>query len=98
MKILNNKPKDIIRLTISKFQETSLYINLIECTQEEAIKKVKYIIEQSKLSPFQEGKSTMITFREAKGGINGKAKNISFKGLSVQETHDLILNNIENED
>ena len=39
----------------------------------------------------------MIVFREAKGGVNGKAKSISFKGLSVQETYSLILNNIENE-
>lgn len=97
MKILDNKPKDIIRITISKFQETSLYINLIECTQKEAIEKVKNIIEKCNLSPFQEGKSTMITFREAKGGINGKAKNVSFKGLTVLETYNLIIFNIENE-
>lgn len=91
MKLFEPVPNKLIRVCISKYLEKSKYFSLIECNMEEAIKGLREIIEKQNISIFSEGKSTMITVREAVGGKNGKSKNISFKGLSVEETYNVIM-------
>ncbi len=93
MKLYKREPEDIIRLQISRQGgEQTEYINLHQTTMDEVEKFCKRIItENLKPDPFVEGKKTMINIRECKGGKNGKAKNISFRGLNPKETKDLII-------
>ncbi len=95
MKIFEPQPLHLVRLTISKIKEETFYINLSETTQEEAMNKVKSIIDGKGLSVFLTGNRTRIDFRDCIGGKNGKSKALSFRGLSTKETYSLILNAIK---
>lgn len=95
MKIYNPKPIHLIRLTISKKDEETKYLNFIDVEQDECIKNVMSIIDELKLSVFQDGNQTRMDFRNCIGGKNGKSKSISFKGLNPQELHKLLTQKIE---
>ena len=95
MKIYEPKPLHLIRLTISKKDEETKYLNFIDINQEDCIKKVTSIIDELKLSVFQEGNNTRMDFRDCIGGKNGKCKSISFKGLNPTELHKLLTEKIE---
>lgn len=91
MKIYQHKPIHLVRLTITKLNEETFYLNLCDTNQEEVIIKLKKIIDNEKLSVFQEGNRTRVDIRDCIGGKNGKCKSISFKGLTPKETNDLII-------
>lgn len=95
MKIYEPKPIHLIRLTITKKDEETKYLNFIDVTQEDCIKKVTSIIDELKLSVFQGGNQTRMDFRDCIGGKNGKCKSVSFKGLNPQELHKLLIDKIE---
>ena len=95
MKIYEPKPIHLIRLTITKKDEETKCLNFIDVTQEDCIKKVTYVIDELKLSVFQEGNQTRMDFRDCIGGKNGKSKSVSFKGLTPQELHKLLIDKIE---
>ncbi len=95
MKIYEPKPLHLIRLTISKKDEETKYLNFIDTTQDECIKNVMSIIEELKLSVFQEGNQTRMDFRDCIGGKNGKSKSISFKGLNPDQLYKLLTQKIE---
>jgi len=95
MKIYEPKPIHLIRLTITKKDEETKYLNFIDVTQEDCIKKVTFIIDELKLSVFQEGNQTRMDFRDCIGGKNGKCKSVSFKGLTPTELHKLLIDKIE---
>jgi hypothetical protein len=95
MKIYNPEPLHLIRLTITKKDEETKYLNFIDTTQEECMKKVISIIDELKLSVFQDGNQTRMDFRDCLGGKNGKCKSISFKGLNPNDLHKLLIDKIE---
>jgi len=95
MKIYEPKPIHLIRLTISKKDFETKYLNFINVSQIDCIKKVTSIIDELKLSVFQEGNQTRMDFRDCVGGKNGKCKSVSFKGLNPTELHKLLTEKIE---
>ncbi len=94
MKIYEPKPIHLIRLTISKKDHETKYLNFTEVTQQDCIKKVTSVIDELKLSVFQEGNQTRMDFRDCIGGKNGKCKSVSFKGLNPTELHKLLIEKI----
>ena len=64
MKIYEPKPIHLIRLTITKKDEETKYLNFIDVTQEDCIKKVTSIIDELKLSVFQVENQTSMDFRD----------------------------------
>ncbi len=95
MKIYEPKPLHLIRLTISKKDEETKYLNFIDVNQDDCIEKVISIIDDLKLSVFQDGNKTRMDFRDCIGGKNGKCKSISFKGLNPSELYTLLTKKIE---
>jgi len=55
----------------------------------------KDLISKQGISPFQDGFVTSLNMREFLGGTAKKSKSISFKGLTTQETFDLIINHVK---
>jgi len=90
MKIFEEKPVELIRIMISRQNEFTKYINLCECTMDDVLILVNYLISMQTISPFTSGKRVSVVVREAIGGKNGKSKSISFRGLSTTEVHTLI--------
>jgi hypothetical protein len=95
MKIYEPKPIHLIRLTITKKDFETKYLNFIDTNHQECIEKVMMIIEELKLSVFMGGNLTRMDFRECVGGKNGKCKSISFKGLNPNHLHKLLIEKIE---
>lgn len=97
MKLYKREPEYIVRLQISRQGgDQTEYINLHQTTMDEVEEFCTRIIRENvKADPFIEGKKTMINIRESTDGKNGKAKNISFRGLSPKETHNLLLKKIQ---
>ena len=90
MKIFEEKPVQLIRLMISRQGDFTKYINLCECTMDDVLIMVNYLISMQTISPFTSGKKVSVVVREALGGNNGKSKSISFRGMSTNEVHKLI--------
>lgn len=97
MKIYKHEPSVLIRLQIAKQGEQAEYLTLTETTSKEVDEFIRKIIEAQKISPFAVGRVTSINIREAIGAKNGKAKSISFRGLTPKETLDLILKELGND-
>jgi hypothetical protein len=91
MKIYNPKPLKQIRVSISKKDEASKYINFIETTQEEVIKTLIKLIDSFNLSVLLKGDRVRVDIRECEGGKNGKSKTISFVGMNVEELYNIII-------
>ncbi len=91
MKIFKYEPTDFIRISIARQGDVTEYLSLVETTIPEVEVFLKELISSKNLSPFAKGKRTSINLREALGGMNGKSKSISFRGLSPKETTDLIV-------
>lgn len=97
MRLYKAEPAHIIRITITKQNYVGAqYINLCDTTLEKAMLFVKKVIEEQKISPFEKGKVTSINFRDCIGSKNGKSQSLSFKGLSVDETYELIMSKFKN--
>lgn len=81
----------LIRLTISKSGEHAQYLALENTTLNDVEYFIKQIITNNVQSdPFKKDKKTSIVIREYQDGINGISKSVSFYGLSVDETVNLI--------
>ena len=94
MKIYTPAPTFIIRVQIIRQGENTKYINLCDTTQKEAVEHISKTIEKQNISIFAKGNRTRIDIRECLGSKNGKSKSISFKGLSTQQTLDIITKSI----
>jgi hypothetical protein len=95
MKIYEVEPVHLVRICINKKDEQPKYINLIETTAPEVVDMCIKLIEAQHLSIFCKGHMTRIDIREALGAKNGKSKSVSFKGLTVQETFNIIVNHVK---
>lgn len=96
MKIHEYKPTKYIRVAMGKIGHKEEYIGIDEATMEEVEDMIKMVIESQNLSPFEKGHRTMISMREYVGATAGKSKSISFRGLPVSVTKELIINHINN--
>jgi hypothetical protein len=94
MKIYKRQPEELVRLQIAKQGEETQYITLEDTTIAEVERICKMLISKQNLSPFEKGKVTSINMRYSLGGINGKSKSISFKGLSPKETLGIIVKHL----
>lgn len=96
MKIYKHDYIFYIRLTIKRRGDKNLYIPLVETNLNETEAMLQTAIRSAKIDPLAKCNTTTIEMREATGGQNGAYRQISFKGLSPQETFDLITNYINN--
>ena len=83
-------PVLIIRVNVKRQGEKTMHINLCETTLDEVERLVKEAIEEKNISPFQKGSVINVEMREALGGDNLKSISLSFRGLTIQETHDIL--------
>lgn len=90
MKIHKPIPQDLIRVSITKQGEPTMYFSLEECTQEEVISTFKEWLKPL-VSAFPEGKRISVNVREAKGGKNGLSRSFNFYGLSTLEVYNTLI-------
>lgn len=94
MKIYKHDYIKFIRLTFKRKGDENLYLPLVETTLFEAEEMVRDVIRTAKIDPLIKCFTTTIEIREATGGKNGAYRQISFKGLSPEETKTLIIDYI----
>lgn len=70
------------------------YLPLIETTMEEVETMISDLLQKQSVSPFIKAYRTKIEIRESFKAKNGRYNEITFVGLSPQETMDLIINHI----
>lgn len=95
MKIYKHVHTFYIRLTFKRRGDKVLYLPLIETTLDETETMLQKAIRSTKIDPLIKCNTTTIEMREATGGINGDYRAISFKGLSPEETRNIIIKHIE---
>ena len=81
---------ELIRLRIMRMNEKDQHIVLEECILDEVYDFVQGVFKNFKYITDDEPK-VRIEIREYKNKKNGKARNISFHGLTTQEVESLIL-------
>lgn len=91
MKIYNPEPLRLIRISISKAKEKSMYINFIDTSHKEVIDNLIKLVDSFNLSVLLKGDRVRLDIRECIGGKNGKSRSISFVGLTVAEVHEKII-------
>lgn len=96
MKIYKHDYIFYIRLTIKRRGDKNLYLPLVETTLDETEKELREAIRAATIDPLAKCNTTTIEMREATGGQNGAYRQLSFKGLSPQETLDIITRHISN--
>ena len=84
------EPVEIFRLTVRRQGEKNIHLSVHKTTAEKIKDELKNILAPH-VDPFAEGKKTGIDIRRAMGAENLEATSISFTGLSVQETFDIIM-------
>lgn len=94
MKIYKHDYIFFIRLTIKRRGDKNLYIPLVETTLDKTEEMLRAAIRSATIDPLAKCNTTTIEMREATGGKNGAYRQLSFKGLSPQETFDLITNHV----
>ena len=83
-------PVVMMRINIKQQGHLTMHLAVVETTQDKLIDWLKELSP-----PLPEGPLITVEVREATGGINGKAKSFSFKGLTPVEVSNLILENLE---
>jgi hypothetical protein len=91
MKIYNPEPLKLIRVSISKANEKTQYINFKDTTHKEVIDNLSNYIDSFNLSVLNKGDRIRLDTRECLGGKNGKSKSVSFIGLTVSQMHEKII-------
>lgn len=96
MKLYQRKPEEIIRIRITQLGLPTEYFTVWECTMEEAHTHFKAVLDNPKL-PIKKSDRlvTSVQIRESNDGKPGKAKTISFKGLTPKQTRDVLIKSIE---
>lgn len=91
MKLYKHEYTFFIRLTIKRRGDKNLYLPLIETTLDDVEEMLRLAIRSATIDPLLKCSTTKIEMREATGGQNGAYRQLSFRGLSPTETHDLII-------
>ena len=91
MKIYEPKPQRIIRVTISRKNEPSEYLNFIETDHKTVIDELDKFIYSFNFSAENKDDRTRLDIRECIGGTNGKSKSISFIGMSPKKIKEEII-------
>lgn len=95
MKIYKHDYIFFIRLTFKRRGDKNLYLPLVETSLDETIEMLQTAIRSTKIDPLAKCNTTTIEIREATGGVNGAYRQISFRGLSPEETRNIIIKHIE---
>jgi len=96
MKLYVHQTTKLVRIAIKKQLDKTMHITLCDCTTKDVIVLCKELVTKQNLSIFQSGRLTRIEIRDCTGSHNGKMTSLSFKGLSTEETYDLIVNHLTN--
>jgi hypothetical protein len=96
MKIYKHDYIFFIRLTFKRRGNKNLYLPLIETNLNETEEMLQKAIRSAKIDPLTKCNTTTVEMREATGGKNGAYRQISFKGLSPEDTKELVINYIDN--
>lgn len=91
MKVYIPEPLKLIRVSISKVNEKTQYINFKDTTHKEVIDSLIKYIDSFNISVLSKGDRIRLDIRECVGGKNGKSKSISFIGLTVPQMHEKII-------
>lgn len=83
-----------IRLTFKRRGDKNLYLPLVETNLDETETTLREAIRSVKIDPLAKCNTTAIEMREATGGTNGEYRQLSFKGLSPEETREIVINHI----
>lgn len=95
MRLYTYIPPKLLRINIKKQGVKTEFLTICECEQQEFYDYVKKLIENQKLSIFQEGNLTNIQIRTGEGKENGKSVSLSFKGLEPAEVAKLITEDLD---
>ena len=85
MKLYEPKPQRIIRVTISKKDEPSEYLNFVETDHKTVIDELDKFICSFNFSAENKDDRTRLDIRECLGGKNLTSKSISFVGMSAKK-------------
>jgi hypothetical protein len=95
MKIYKHDYIFFIRLTFKRRGDKNLYLPLVETTLDKTEEMIRAAIRGTAIDPLAKCNTTTIEMREATGGVNGAYRQLSFRGLSPEETKQAIINYIE---
>ena len=98
MRLYNHEPLKLVRVHIVHQGYPTEYFTLIDTDQESFKKWFMQIVEQEvKVSPFDDvnKRLTKVFIREATGAKNGKTISASFRGLTPEQTMELIKKNMK---
>ena len=91
MTVYNPEPIPLIRVSITKAKEKTMYINFKDTTHKEVIDNLIKLVDSFNLSVLLKGDRVRLDIRECLGGKNGKSRSISFVGLTVAQVHEKII-------
>lgn len=91
MKLYEPKPQVIIRVTISRKDEPSEYLNFIETDHKTVIDELGKFICSFNFSAENKDDRTRLDIRECLGGKNLTSKSISFVGMSPKKIKEEII-------
>jgi hypothetical protein len=94
MKIYKHDYIFFVRLTFKRRGDKNLYLPLVETTLDETEDMLRSAIRSAEIDPLAKCNTTTVEMREATGGVNGAYRQLSFKGLSPQETRNVIIDYI----
>lgn len=91
MKLYEPKPQRIIRVTISRKDEPSEYLNFVETDHKTVIDELDKFICSFNFSAENKDDRTRLDIRECLGGKNGVSKTVSFVGMSPKKIKEEII-------
>lgn len=95
MKIFVHEPKNLIRLMITRKNDLTEYLSIVDATQQEVITFLERLLSEQKVQPTSTKYMTQIVVREAVGGKNGKSKTVSLFGMSPTDVSKLIIESLK---
>ena len=95
MRLYQRKAEDIIRIRITQLGLPTEYFTVWECTMEEAHIHFQKVLANPKL-PMQKSDKvvTSVQIRDSNDGKLGKAKTVSFKGLTPKQTKEILIESL----
>jgi len=85
---------DYIRIRITRKNEETEYLTLVECTMLSAVLVLTGIFKDKTTSSHRN--KTTIQVREALGGINGKCTSICLSDITTEKVKERIINHFTN--
>lgn len=95
MKLYKPEPQPVLRISIHKQGEATMYLSVCEVTQQAFLIWAVKQLQKIKISAFTSSVKVSVTIRESLGGKNGKSKSFNLRGLSTEQVYNILLKGIE---